>query len=292
MNRKGTPMEAIEVETKAVESQETALTAPQSNDLAPAMLQGRTPSEMVSEASEYAKALYDVIERMGLFTDIRGKKYVRVEGWTLLGSMMKVYPVTVWTRRIEASEGTAAGWEARVEARTISGAVVGAAEASCLYSEALWSKRDDYALRSMAQTRATAKSLRMPLGFIVALAGYEATPAEEMPRDDKAAGDSVAPQAKPDHPPAKQEKPAAPTKDEVLDSQKALIAMMKQLGESDESGFCRCGAVMVARLDGKGKPFGICQKAFDAYREALPEDKERIKAENRKNHDFKQLRKA
>ena len=32
----------------------------------------------------------------------------------------------------------------------------------------------------MAQTRAGAKALRMPLGFVVHLAGYEATPAEEM----------------------------------------------------------------------------------------------------------------
>jgi hypothetical protein len=33
----------------------------------------------------------------------------------------------------------------------------------------------------MAQTRATSKALRVPLGFIVVLAGYEATPEEEMP---------------------------------------------------------------------------------------------------------------
>ena len=31
----------------------------------------------------------------------------------------------------------------------------------------------------MAQTRSTSKALRLPLGFVVALAGYEATPAEE-----------------------------------------------------------------------------------------------------------------
>ena len=35
----------------------------------------------------------------------------------------------------------------------------------------------------MAQTRATSKALRGPLGFIVHLAGFSATPAEEMPSD-------------------------------------------------------------------------------------------------------------
>jgi hypothetical protein len=33
----------------------------------------------------------------------------------------------------------------------------------------------------MAQTRATSKALRAPLGWIVTLAGYEATPSEEIP---------------------------------------------------------------------------------------------------------------
>ena len=42
--------------------------------------------------------------------------------------------------------------------------------------------RDDYALRSMAQTRATSKALRQPLGFVMSLAGFDPTPAEEMPR--------------------------------------------------------------------------------------------------------------
>ena len=33
----------------------------------------------------------------------------------------------------------------------------------------------------MAQTRATSKALRQPLGFVITLAGFDPTPAEEMP---------------------------------------------------------------------------------------------------------------
>jgi hypothetical protein len=88
-----------------------------------------------------------------------------------------VFPVLSWTKPVEN------GWEARVEAKTRDGAVVGAAEAQCLRTEKNWSSRDDFAVRSMAQTRATAKALRMPLGFIMTLAGYEPTPVEEMPHE-------------------------------------------------------------------------------------------------------------
>ena len=89
--------------------------------------------------------------------------------------MLGVFPVLVWTRKLDD------GWEARVEARTLDGRVVGAAESECLRSEARWSTREDYAIRSMAATRATSKALRQPLGFVMTMAGFDATPLEEMP---------------------------------------------------------------------------------------------------------------
>ena len=134
----------------------------------------RTPAEVVVSATEVAKALSSVIEDRKLYMAIRGRKHVVVEGWTLLGTMLGVFPVVEWTRKTED------GWEARVSARTLSGAEVGSAEAMCSRSEKTWSSRDEYAIRSMAQTRATSKALRLPLGFVMTLAGYDATPEEEM----------------------------------------------------------------------------------------------------------------
>lgn len=139
------------------------------------------PAGFVTGYVAVADELSRVIRDKKLTTLISGKDHVRVEGWTLLGSMLGVFPVTEWTRPVADSEGKPIGWEARVEARTRDGAVIGAAEAECLRSESLWKNRDDYALRSMAQTRATSKALRQPLGFVMTLAGFEATPAEEMP---------------------------------------------------------------------------------------------------------------
>lgn len=144
------------------------------------------PREVVTRASAHAAALADVIRQKKLSASIQGREHVLVEGWTLLGSMLGVFPVCVWTHKLENPEG----WEARVEARTLGGQVVGAAEAECLRAERTWKDRDDYALRSMAQTRATSKALRAPLGFIVQLAGFNATPAEEMPTGEGEASDT------------------------------------------------------------------------------------------------------
>jgi hypothetical protein len=169
------------------------------------------PVEVIAKASRVADALKGVIVQQKLAKSISGRDHVLVEGWTTLGSMLGVVPVVVWSRRIEppteyvvhvtdyewvAVPGgrkrekrekakrtyTVEGydWEARVEARTLDGRVIGGAEAMCSRKEDVWAKRDDYALRSMAQTRAASKALRGPLGFVVTLAGFAATPAEEM----------------------------------------------------------------------------------------------------------------
>ena len=140
------------------------------------------PDAIIESATKKANALAGVIRSKKLYSNISGREYVKVEGWTLLGTMLGVFPVLAWSRPL--SDGH--GWEARVEACTLSGQIVGAAEAQCTDEEGNWSKRDDFALRSMAQTRATSKALRLPLGFIMALAGYDPTPAEEMVHDHPA----------------------------------------------------------------------------------------------------------
>lgn len=149
-------------------------------ELTPATLFGTdNHGEIVARASDLAKTLEQVVRKQNLVVRIGQSEHVRVEGWTFLGSMLGVFPVVEWTRPVMLDE-TQVGWEARVEARTRSGEIVGAAEAECLRTEKTWANRDDYALRSMAQTRAVSKALRLPLGFVMQLAGFNPTPAEEM----------------------------------------------------------------------------------------------------------------
>jgi hypothetical protein len=138
------------------------------------------PLLVVAKASRVALALATVINTQELYTVISTKKYVHVEGWTLLGSMLGVTAQIEWTRKLEN------GWEARaIAVYNGTGATVGAGEAQCLYTESKWKSRDDFALRGMAQTRAISRALRGPLGFVVQLAGFATTPADEMPTADE-----------------------------------------------------------------------------------------------------------
>jgi hypothetical protein len=163
----------------------------------PANLLSVPPVEMLRQAYAIAIPLAKMIEGSKLSVNIGGRKFVKVEGWTAAGSMLGVFPVVVSTARISfdgppqyTAEGEIipqiiTGWEAAVEARTLAGAKVGRAESQCDRSEKTWHGRDEFALRAMAQTRATSRAMRGPLGFIMALAGYEATAYEEMPPDGK-----------------------------------------------------------------------------------------------------------
>jgi hypothetical protein len=142
------------------------------------------PEAEVAWASECAKALVRVIDSQPSMKVKIGKgDYIKVEGWQVLGAMTKVDSVRVeWTREYrDPATGDAIGWEARVQVADRDGNVRGEGEASCLRTEANWKQRDDFALRSMAQTRAMGKAYRMALSYIVGLAGYQTTPAEEMP---------------------------------------------------------------------------------------------------------------
>jgi hypothetical protein len=149
-----------------------------------------------------------VIEAKKLYATISGRRHITAEGWTTLGGMLGVVPVVCWTRPNETGDG----YVARVEARTLDGRVVGAAESECSRVESKWKNRDPYAIRSMAQTRAIGRALRAPLGQIVVLAGYEPAGAEEIPSE-------------PDEPHAKKPgSPAAPVN--MTPEQSAEIAVL------------------------------------------------------------------
>jgi hypothetical protein len=142
------------------------------------------PTQMIEQAVQIAKVLKDIAQQGNLISTISGREYMQVEAWTTLGTLVGCTPRVEWSRPLTRlnpeGEEYVYGWEAAVEAVNASGAVVGRAEAMCTRDERTWKSRDDYATRSMAQTRAMGKALRMPLGWIAVLAGYSATPAEEM----------------------------------------------------------------------------------------------------------------
>ena len=133
------------------------------------------PADVIRQASAVAQQLAAVIKDRKLYSKIQGREFVRVEGWTTLGAMLGIIP-----REASVTERED-GYEAVVElVRMDSGAVVGRGSAVCLRDEKTWRDRATYAIRSMAITRATGKAFRLGFSWIMTLAGYEPTPAEEM----------------------------------------------------------------------------------------------------------------
>lgn len=139
----------------------------------------RAPKQILAEAQEAASALQSVIVNRKNAVKFNGKHYLSFEDWQTCGRFYGVTAKIVSTEVCEI-DGTK-GFIARAEAiNTQTGAVVSAAESMCMNDEKNWEKKPLFQLRSMAQTRAAAKSLRNVLAWVVVLAGYEPNVAEEM----------------------------------------------------------------------------------------------------------------
>lgn len=143
-----------------------------------ALIEADSADEMVTKATEIATTLKRrVIDEGELFSVIHGRKHVHVEGWVTLGAMLGVTPHEVET--VQREDGS---FRSTIELRRLSdGMTIGRASAECGGPEETeWQKRPPYARRSMAQTRATGKACRLVFSWIMVLAGYSGTPAEEM----------------------------------------------------------------------------------------------------------------
>lgn len=138
------------------------------------------PALMVSQVTEMANVLKDVIEKQKMYQKIGPNKYVTAEGWATLGTMLGILPVEKEVKKLEK------GWEAYINlVNKNTGAVIGGASNICTREEKRWKTADEYAVRSMAITRATGKAYRLAFSWIVTMAGYKGTPAEEMPQEQE-----------------------------------------------------------------------------------------------------------
>lgn len=135
----------------------------------------QSPKETIEYATEIANTLKEVILKQGLSLLIQGKQHVRVEGWLTLGTLLGITPVEEWVHELPDFS-----YEAKVNLVNQKGVVIAGASALCGIDERRWKSAEKYARRSMAITRATAKAYRLAFGWVMALAGYDATPAEEV----------------------------------------------------------------------------------------------------------------
>jgi hypothetical protein len=105
--------------------------------------------------------------------------YPMVEAWQFCGALLGLFPKLVSTR--DLSKDNVMKYEATVEIiEQSSGKTIGSGVAICTNQEKGKQYFQEYAVLSMAQTRATGKAFRLCLGWIMKAAGFEPAPAEEI----------------------------------------------------------------------------------------------------------------
>lgn len=148
--------------------------------IVPKKLSVSKPMQDTKFAKASAKVLVDIIKQNNWSKKLGGQsEHIQYEGWQTVG---KYYGYTVKTHGAEYVElGDTWGFKAKATVvNETTGIEIGSAEAFCMNDERNWKDKPKFQLASMAQTRAGSKALRQILGFVVALAGYNPTPAEEM----------------------------------------------------------------------------------------------------------------
>jgi hypothetical protein len=145
-------------------------------------LQKTNPSyELINKDSmlQLSNELSKLIKEKGLSSNIQGKQFVNVEGWQFAGASLGLMPIITDTK--DLSNETVIKYMAVCEVRNINtGNVVATGIALCSNAEKTKRYFDEYAILSMAQTRAIGKAYRNLLAWLMKAAGFEATPAEEM----------------------------------------------------------------------------------------------------------------
>lgn len=131
------------------------------------------------QSIEVAELLQKFVKEKKLTSNIKGKEYPQVEAWQFAGSQLGLYPILTEVR--QESTGQEIKYCAWVEVRRISDdKLMSRGFATCSNKEASKRLFDEYAICSMAQTRAEGKAFRMLLSWLMKAAGFEVTPAEEM----------------------------------------------------------------------------------------------------------------
>lgn len=148
----------------------------------------RATDQIIEMSTYWAKKLMEVVEQCGLARSMGGKKYLEVEGWQVIGEFAHVRPVIAWVRPWFESEQLI-GYEARCDLYDDENRIVGSGESSCgldaFPCRGKQGSEKDKAAKSAAQTWAISRALRNKFSYVAKIGGYQAVPAEEMPRDEE-----------------------------------------------------------------------------------------------------------
>lgn len=135
----------------------------------------RDPQTLLKAAQQLAKFIAD----NKLASTIQGRAYVQCEGWQFLFAVAGLDVIAAKPVRLE--RGSEICYEAEARLYNAEGKEVGYGYAICSDAERTKKGWAEYAIASMAQTRAIGKAGRNRFAFVMKAAGFEPTPAEEMP---------------------------------------------------------------------------------------------------------------
>ena len=150
-------------------------------------------SAKVDVATNVANTLAPLVRNQGLVVtglnrSNKEAEYVTVEGWEVLGTFLGIVPVTTVVSEIKNDKDRVVGYKARATLyqnpiiendEIVGGTVIARAEAT---ADKSGFQKDLFAIASVAQTRALGKAYRMGLAWVMKMAGFEGTFAEDMPR--------------------------------------------------------------------------------------------------------------
>jgi hypothetical protein len=120
------------------------------------------------ETLDLAKDLAKFIKDNKLTTNVQGKEFVNVEGWQYAGSRLGIVPIV--DHVINVSTDTELKYQAKVTLFDLrSQHTVGAGFAVCSNKESGKKFYQEFAIMSMAQTRAIGKAYRNCLAWIIRL---------------------------------------------------------------------------------------------------------------------------
>lgn len=136
-----------------------------------------------AEVLQMAKTLKAYVVKEKLYTTISGKNYAHVDGWQFAGFLTGLDVIVDEPKNL--SVGQEIKWSCAAHLLDKTGKVVAHGFALCSNKESKKKSFDEYAIMSMAQTRAIGKVFRNKIGWVMKLAGYQSTPSEEMHKVDE-----------------------------------------------------------------------------------------------------------
>lgn len=138
--------------------------------------------ESLKAAGALAKEVAKIVKDNGLSRTFSkgGREHVSIEGWLTISRVNNEQPHAEVKDVKRDPETGVEVIHARAWITNDKGTIVSEADGYCSTEEGNWNGKPFYARASMAQTRALGKAMRLRHAWVMVMAGFEATPAEEM----------------------------------------------------------------------------------------------------------------